>query len=445
LPELFQVWTVVVIKRSDDVSENSKSSKSDIFISYKREEHAEAEKLAKALESQGWSVWWDPKLRAGERYDDVIGLALKNARCVIVLWSELSVESEYVRDEAAYALKYKKIVPVALKENLDLPFRFTELHTPRLIGWDGFHDAVPFQNLLEDIILIIGSAPIEVSDIPANAKNRQDQNEQPDSATKLGATVVTAFPAAATDGSAFRDRLKDGTMGPEMVPIPAGTFTMGDVWGDGDSDEKPTRQVRLSRSISLGKYAVTFDEYDLFAKATGRTLPNANWGRVRQPVINVSWDDAVAYCQWLSQQTGQRYRLPTEAEWEYAARSGGKKEKWAGTSDEARLGEYAWYYDGNSGSKSHFVGEKQPNGLGLYDMSGNVWEWCRDWFGPYSREQVADPVGPESGSDRVVRGGGWGIPAWFCRSAYRDRCGPDFRDDFIGFRLARGQQAQENR
>jgi len=239
-------------------------------------------------------------------------------------------------------------------------------------------------------------------------------------------------------GTVIRDTLKDGTKGPEMVVIPAGSFTMGDLWGDGWEDEKPTHQVTIPRNFAIGKNEVTFEEYDQFAKSTGRKLlDDKGWGRSQRPVINVSWDDAVAYAEWLSQQTGKRYRLPAEAEWEYAARSGGKEEKWAGTSDENQLGAYAWY-DANSGGKTHPVGEKKPNGLGLYDMSGNVREWVEDCnHGTY--EGAPDDGSAWTSGDcglRVIRGGSWGgYTPRALRSANRDRSFPVNRYYAIGFRL----------
>ncbi len=144
---------------------------SDIFISYKREEQAIARKLANALESEGWSVWWDPKLRSGERFDDVIEKALNEAKCVIVVWSEVSVESRYVRNEATYALEKDKLVPVAIGK-VNLPFRFEGIHTQSLLGWDGSKDASDFRRLVESIAAIVGS-PVSTPRRKAEVENRR--------------------------------------------------------------------------------------------------------------------------------------------------------------------------------------------------------------------------------------------------------------------------------
>src|SRR5215813_9754238 len=133
---------------------------SDIFISYKREEQAIARKLANALESEGWSVWWDPKLRAGEHFDDVIEKALNEAKCVIVMWSNLAVNSEYIKAEATEALEQRKLVPVKI-ENVNLPFRFKRVHTLSLLGWDGSKDDSDFRRLADDITEIVGRAAMD--------------------------------------------------------------------------------------------------------------------------------------------------------------------------------------------------------------------------------------------------------------------------------------------
>ncbi len=220
----------------------------------------------------------------------------------------------------------------------------------------------------------------------------------------------------------------------QMVEIRGGTFQMGS--NDGGSDEKPVHSVTVS-DFYIGKYEVTFREYDEFCEATGGSKPDdAGWGRGLRPVINVSHDDAVAYCKWLSRTTGENYCLPTEAEWEYAAGGGSTHQKWAGTNSESSLGSYAWY-GSNSGSRTYFVGQKKRNKFGLYDMSGNVWEWCSDWYDSYSSSPSSNPHGPSSGSYRVIRGGGWHNGTTFCRVAYHIGYAPTYRFNYLGFRVVR--------
>jgi formylglycine-generating enzyme required for sulfatase activity len=236
--------------------------------------------------------------------------------------------------------------------------------------------------------------------------------------------------------SGFTDSLSDGSKGPEMLVIPAGTFRMGYIQGNGANGKKPVHTVRIAKPFAMGKYPVTFDEYDKFAAAAGQNKPNdEGWGRGNRPVINVSWDNAKAYTEWLSEQTGEQYSLPTEAEWEYACRAESEAAYCFGD-DEKLLEEYAWY-NRNAGHKTHPVGQKKPNAWGLHDMHGNVWEWVQDWLGDYSKEPQHNPSGPETGSYRVIRGGSWGDDAGSCRSAYRDDWRPGDRGGSLGFRLAR--------
>lgn len=199
---------------------------------------------------------------------------------------------------------------------------------------------------------------------------------------------------------------------PEVQRIESGTFLQGDSHGLGIKDEQPLREVRIKR-FAIGKHEVTFDEYKRFALATKRPLPHDEyWGHGRRPVINVSWEDAKAYAKWLSQETDQRYRLPTESEWEYAARSIAinKDEIWAGTSEEAQLKEYVVYEAKNTEP----VGSKKANGLDLYDMSGNVWEWVEDCWHENYRGAPTDGspwLQSEGGGCRlrVIRGGAWNV------------------------------------
>ena len=224
-----------------------------------------------------------------------------------------------------------------------------------------------------------------------------------------------------------------------MVEILGGTFQMGDVEGLGSGDEKPVRPVKIA-PFQLSPHEVTFDEYDQFVELTAHSYKprDENWGRGRRPVINVSWDDAQAYAAWLSQATGKSYRLPTEAEWEYAARSGSKQETWAGTSKEDELGNYAVY----RADKTAEVGSKQPNTFGLYDLSGNVDEWVEDcWHENYKDAPDDGKPWLEGGGgncgQRVIRGGSWfdNFPVSL-RSSFRLRYTTVNRNIYIGFRLA---------
>ena len=240
----------------------------------------------------------------------------------------------------------------------------------------------------------------------------------------------------ARPGRVFRDKLKEGGEGPEMVILAAGKFLMG---SRRSVREGPQHSVTISRPFALSIHEITFAEYDTFAKATGRQLPDdSDWGRGDQPVIYVSWEDATAYAHWLSEQTGQHYRLPTEAEWEYAAR-GTSMTAYSFGDDPSRLGEYAWF-GSNSGGKTQPVGKKKPNVWGLYDMHGNAWEWVEDdWHRNYDgapgdgRAWIREP----RGSGRVFRGGSWFDVVQYCRSAYRYFKSPDFRNSRLGFRLSR--------
>jgi len=222
----------------------------------------------------------------------------------------------------------------------------------------------------------------------------------------------------------------DPVTGMEFVYVPSGTFMMGDIFGDGSDDKKPVHEVRLS-SFYMGKYQLTQGQWK---KVMGNNPSDFKKGD-EYPVETVSWNDAQEFINKLSKLNNGKYRfsLPTEAQWEYACRSGGKKEKYSGGDN---IDDAAWY-DGNSGSSTHPVGQKKANGLSIYDMSGNVWEWCQDWYGKYTADAVVDPVGPSGGVYRVLRGGSWDNYAQNCRSAMRDDDGPGSRHDNAGFRLLR--------
>ena len=222
-----------------------------------------------------------------------------------------------------------------------------------------------------------------------------------------------------------------------MIFVKGGTFQMGDSVGDLHDACRPVHSVTVS-DFYIGKYEVTFDEYDKFCEATNSKKPDdEEWGRGKRPVINVSWNGATAYCEWLSKKTGQTYRLPTEAEWEYAAGGGANnRTKYAGTDNENELRKYAWF-DKNAGGKTHEVGTREANQLGIYDMSGNVWEWCVDWYSKdyYKNSPKNNPNGATSGSGRVLRGGSWDFNAVLSRIADRNSNSPVIKWSRNGFRI----------
>lgn len=217
----------------------------------------------------------------------------------------------------------------------------------------------------------------------------------------------------------------------EMIKVEAGSFTMGCTYeqgGDCYDWEKPSHRVTITQDYYIGKFEVTQELY----QAVMGTNPS-NWNEYNRPVENVSWNDAMEFCAELSRLTGRQFTLPTEAEWEYAAR-GGKKSTSAKYSGSSSINNVAWY-DGNSGNQTHPVGKLRPNELGIYDMSGNVSEWCLDWYGFYSSASQTDPMGPSSSSIRGLRGGNLFGNAESCRVSNRYNNAPGTRNFSIGFRV----------
>ena len=216
----------------------------------------------------------------------------------------------------------------------------------------------------------------------------------------------------------------------QMVEVRGGTFTMGatsEQGSDAESDEKPAHNVTL-RDYYIGKTEVT---QALWEAVMGN---NPSWFKgENQPVEMISWNDCKEFISKLNSLTGKRFRMPTEAEWEYAARGGSKSRgyKYSGSNT---LDDVAWY-SGISDYETHEVGTKSPNELGLYDMSGNVSEWCSDWYGDYSSAFQTNPKGPDSGARRAIRGGGWFNFARYCRCSSRNFSGPGRRDNNLGLRL----------
>jgi formylglycine-generating enzyme required for sulfatase activity len=373
--------------------------KDEIFLSYARSDKKRAHIFAEALEQQGYSVWWDPKILGGSRFDEVVQEKLNAAKCVIVLWSKHSVKSDWVKDEAGS--DKRKIVPVFI-DDVKIPLGFRQIHALNFIDWMGTLPYPEFDLLLESVTEMVGR-PISIA----------EQKKEPEVTKKSGEEEEPK-------------KTFTNSIGMKFVLIPAGEFMMGS--NEYDS-EKPVHNVTISKPFYLGVYPVTQREW----KAVIGDNPSGFKGD-DLPVENISWHDAQEFINKLNEKEEiSKYRLPSEAEWEYAARAG-TTTRYSFGDDESKIGEYAWYWE-NSGNKTHPVGQKQSNPWGLYDMHGNVWEWVQDkYHNGYDGAPIDGSAWEDGGgADRVFRGGGWDCTAELCRSAFRFFNDPGDLD--LGFRL----------
>jgi formylglycine-generating enzyme required for sulfatase activity len=251
----------------------------------------------------------------------------------------------------------------------------------------------------------------------------------------VGLVLVLMGKKKKDNGTPPQETEFDTSIGIQWIDIPSGEFQMGDNFNEGDANERPVHTVYLD-NYKISKHEITFDQYNRFCDDTGRTLPSGEgWGQGNRPVINVSWFDARDFCNWLSGKTGKNISLPTEAQWEKAARGTHQRR-------------YPWGNEAPSCSIVNFINCENmtmpvgsyPSGAspyGVHDMAGNVWEWCSDWFNKdyYSISPVNNPQGPETGTQRVRRGGAFDCNAWSIRTTYRSDDPPDYSYKLIGFRI----------
>lgn len=493
----------------------------DIFISYSQKDREFVQRLVQALGEEGYALWWDHEIRAGEAFDELIEDALKRIRCVVCVWSRHSVDSQWVRAEAAWAKDRNLLVSTRIDDTVDLPLKFYNVHTKDLTGWDGTRQDTVFRDLVADIHKIAGppgqaaagigkhrrqglqarsdsaapetgsrlptdgpapTAEIAPRERPSSASNGQAVIRAPRrtavSLAVLGAALIvvlglgwllvqggdpprvphresqpesTATPSLGAAAQAEQPDRPGAIPVPEMITVPSGTFEMGCVSEQQcERNELPVHTVTFREPFDIGKYEVTFAEYDYYVAKTGARRPDDHgWGRGRRPVIDVSWEDAAAYARWLSDQTSAHYRLPTEAEWEYAARAGTTSPFSTGaciTTLSANYdGEYGWAGCPETGlrrGKTVTAGDLPSNRYGLHEIHGNVWEWVGDcWHPTYTgAPRNGSAWRAERGGDcelRGVRGGSWDFLLGGLRSAYRFRLDKASRNHNLGFRVVR--------
>lgn len=436
------------------------------FICYAREDRAALESLMGHLavfQRNGQvQFWYDREITGGKNWDDEIRFNLKTADIVLLLVSPDFFRSDYIHsvelDEALRADRAGEalVVPIILKKCLwhkDANIsRLQALPAEGKPVFDKTHWPDP-----DDALYNIAEEFDRILEDPATAGRRlrrieRIQDEEASAKGRVAAEAAIKKRVAEAAEQKHRDAeaawLK--ALQPEMIFVKGGTFQMGE-----KGMAEPVHAVTLS-DFEIGKYPVTVAQYLTFVEETKAYYPewqekdnprnvitstNDHYKKLGtalqapdHPIVGISWDDAKAYCVWLAQKTGKPFRLPTEAEWEYAAR-GGKQSlgyAYAGGND---LNEVGWY-NKNAGGKIHPVGRKKANELGLHDMSGNVWEWCEDWYGAYPKSAQTYPTGPGSGSGCVYRGGSWFNSAKYCRVSFRLSALPEYRRNYLGFRVA---------
>jgi len=434
----------------------------DVFLSHNSKDKPAVIALARRLKENGVKVWLDAwELRPGHPWQEALEQIIKTTRSAVVVFGPAGIgpweDMEMRACLDGFVKRRQPVIPVLLPgcpETPVLPLlleQFTWVDCREGKEEDGFYRLIwgitgkkpNFINPGNTDGPPVKPVPPPAIPIPYLHGWPADQIKalQQETATALAKPVI------------FRDAfLQLGGAGPEMAVIPAGSFIMGSSpasEAERLETEGPQHFVTFSTAFAIGRYAVTFEEYDRFCLATRRSpVADAGWGRGRRPVINVSWQDAQAYCVWLAGQTGKPYHLPTEAEWEYACRAGTETPFHCGDTISPKQANYDGNYPYNGGAKGEYrkktlpVGQFEPNALGLYDMHGNVWEWVEDAWHDSHADAPADGSAWESaetGAGRVLRGGSWLSYARRCRSAYRLYFQPDFRYYDTGFRCARVQ------
>ena len=363
----------------------------------------------------------------------------KNKTYVLVLTKPANGSESVMQQSQTLIIRYTPSTATVLVDNKMVRGSNGVAKTTLPVGQHSFVVFCDGYESEEGTVKLKASAPSNLQitltreSVGAGIVNQQQSENQQLSNTYVASSSnnSSGSPSVASGSNAISIPVKDG-ISIEMVKVEAGTFMMGATseMKDPYDDQKPVHQVTLTNDYYMGKYEVPQALWEAVMGSNPSYFKGDNL-----PVEKVSWNDCQEFISKLNSLTGRKFRLPTEAEWEYAAR-GGKKSRGYQYSGNSNITDVAWY-DGNSGSKTHPVGTKQANELGIYDMSGNVYEWCSDWYGSYSSSSQTNPTGADSGSSRVLyRGGSWLGSARYCRLSYRGRITPVNRLINLGLRLA---------
>lgn len=392
-----------------------------IFLCHASEDKPQVRDVYHQLQALGFAPWLDEEdLLPGQEWEREIPRALRASDFILIFLSRTSVAKRgYVQREMKLALDAWQELPEGTIHTI--PIRIDDCAVPeqfRRYHWANLFEPNGFDRIVRAI-------RAELAKRPEPAKPETAPSPNPQSPSQPSRSAAVELMATA------REPGWTNSLGMEFVLIPAGTFTMGSPDADGaaEADERPAHLVTISQPFYLAKFPVTQEQWEV---VMGNN-PSHFRGNPQCPVESVSWDDVQAFLQKLNAREGRGdYRLPTEAEWEYACRAGMKSPQ-----HPQDLNAIAWYGT-NSNGQTQPVGRKLPNAWGLYDMVGNVWEWCLDGRREYTRAVAVDPMGPtDAGAARVIRGGGWSNSALLMRAAYRYVYPPGYRDVHLGFRCAR--------
>jgi len=433
-----------------------------VFISYASEninsttsDRQVADQICTALESQGIDCWIAHRdILPGDDWMSAIIDAVDQAKIIVLVFSANTEKSQWVIDEIKLALEEKRMI---------IPFRIQDVYPQRAlrllkVRCQWMHAFTPplekhIKNLVKIVSRHLGLEPAipikkekinkqpgadqiipAAKEIKEVIENKKEATDMPEDVRKV---ISRAHKVEKNKNGYWEAYYQDGIV---MVYIPPGEFMMGQIEKEKDSisyfpNETPVHKVSLE-GYWMGKYEVTFTQYDPYCNETKIKKPrDEGWGRENRPVIYVSWDDVATYCQWLSQKTGLHFKLPTEAQWEKAARGNDRRKyPWGISEPDKNLANFG----GNIGKTTpvgSFPAGASP--YGLLDMAGNVWEWCSDVYGYdyYENSPLKNPAGPNIGSKHVVRGSSWDYDARHLRCADRGHYGPSDRLYNLGFRL----------